>query len=144
MVGVPYKSTGAAMADLLSGQVPVIAGSLLPVVPQLKSGKLRGLGVSTAKRWYSLPDLPAIAETLPGFEIVLWFGTMVPRGTPQPIIERLNGALNEVLKMDDVKVGLEHEGMIGTGGPPEAFGRRIRTDYDRWVKLVVTANIVIK
>jgi len=144
MVGVPYKSTGAGMADLLSGQVPIICGSLLPVVPHLKTGKLRGLGVSTLKRWYSLPDLPAVSETLPGFDVVLWFGTMVPRGTPQPIIERLNGALNDILKMDDVKASLEHEGMQATGGTPEAFGKRIRTDYDRWVKLVETAKIVLK
>jgi tripartite-type tricarboxylate transporter receptor subunit TctC len=144
MVGVPYKSTGAGMADLLSGQVPIICGSLLPIVPHLKTGKLRGLGVSTLKRWYSLPDLPAVSETVPGFDVVLWFGTMVPRGTPQPIVDRLNTALNDILKMEDVKESLEREGMQATGGTPEAFGKRIRTDYDRWVKLVKTANIVIK
>ena len=144
MVGVPYKSTGAGMADLLSGQVPIICGSLLPIVPHLKTGKLRGLGVSTLKRWYSLPELPAVSESLPGFDVVLWFGTMVPRGTPQPIVERLNTALNDILKMEDVKESLEREGMQATGGTPDAFGKRIRTDYDRWVKLVKTANIVIK
>ena len=144
MVGVPYKSTGAGMADLLSGQVPIICGSLLPVVPHLKTGKLRGLGVSTLKRWYSLPDLPAISETLPGFDVVLWFGTMVPRGTPQPIIDRLNSTLNDILKMDDVKSSLEREGMQATGGTPEDFGKRIRTDYERWVKLVDSGKVTLK
>lgn len=144
MVGVPYKSTGAGMADILSGQVPIIVGSLLPVTPHVKSGKLRALGVTTAKRWYTLPDVPTIAETYPGFEVVLWFGMMVPRGTPQPIVDRLNGAINEILKMDDVKKSLETEGMQATGGAPEAFGKRIRTDYERWLKLVKEANIVIK
>ncbi|MCC6535267.1 MAG: tripartite tricarboxylate transporter substrate binding protein [Burkholderiales bacterium] len=144
MVGVPYKSTGAGMADILSGQVPIIVGSLLPVVPHLKSNKLRALGVTTLKRWYSLPEVPAIAETFPGFDVVLWFGAMTPRGTPQPIIERLNGALNDILKMDDVKTSLDHEGMQATGGSPAAFGKRIRDDYERWVKLVKEANIVIK
>ena len=144
MVGVPYKSTGAAMADILSGQVPIICGSLLPVVPHLKSGKLRGLGVSTEKRWYSLPDLPAVAETLPGFDVVLWFGAMVPRGTPQALIDRLNGALNEILKMDDVKASLEREGMRATGGTPEDFGKRIHTDYARWVKLVDSGKVTMK
>ena len=144
MVGVPYKSTGAGMADLLSGQVPIICGSLLPVVPHLKTGKLRGLGVSTVKRWYSLPELPAISETLPGFDVVLWFGTMVPRGTPQPIIDRLNAALNEILQMDDVKASLEHEGMQATGGKPEDFGKRIRTDYERWSKLVQSGKVVMQ
>src|SRR3954469_1009276 len=89
MVAIQYKSTGAAMADLLSGQVPVIIGSLLPVTPQVAAGKLRALGVTTAKRWHTLPDVPSIAETLPGYEVVLWFGTMTPRGTPQPIIQQL-------------------------------------------------------
>ena len=144
MVSVPYKSTGAAMADLLSGQVPIIVGSLLPVVPHLKTGKLRALGVTTAKRWYSLPDVPTVGETVPGYEVVLWFGTMAPRGLPQPVMDRLNTAVNDILKMDDIKRNLESEGMQPTGGTPQAFGERIRKDYDRWTKLVVSANIVIK
>lgn len=144
MVGVPYKSTGAAMSDLLSGQVPIICGSLLPVVPHLKSGKLRGLGVSTAKRWYSLPDLPAISETVPGFDVVLWFGAMAPRGTPQPMIDKLNEALNQILRMDDVKESLDREGMQPTGGKPEDFARRIRTDYDRWSKLIAQGRVQMK
>jgi tripartite-type tricarboxylate transporter receptor subunit TctC len=144
MVGVPYKSTGAGMADILSGQVPIIVGSLLPVVPHLKAGKLRALGVTTVKRWYSLPDVPAISETYPGFDVVLWFGLMAPRGTPQPIIDRLNGAIADILKMEDIKTSLDREGMQATGGKPEAFGKRIRDDYERWVKLVKERNIVIK
>ncbi len=144
MVAVPYKSTGAAMSDLLSGQVPIIVGSLLPVVPHVKTGKLRALGVTTAKRWYSLPDVPTVAETVPGYEVVLWFGTMAPRGVPQPIIDRLNSSINEILKMDDIKRNLESDGMQATGGTPQAFGERIRKDYDRWTKLVASAKIVIK
>jgi tripartite-type tricarboxylate transporter receptor subunit TctC len=69
---------------------------------------------------------------------------MVPRGTPQPVVDRLNGAINEILKMDDVKSSLDAEGMQATGGTPDAFGKRIRGDYERWVKLVKDANIVIK
>jgi tripartite-type tricarboxylate transporter receptor subunit TctC len=144
MVGIPYKSTGAGMADILSGQVPIIVGSLLPVAPHIKSGKLRALGVTTEKRWYSLPDVPAIAETYPGFDVVLWFGLMAPRGTPQSMIETLNGAVNKILKMEDVAKSLDSEGMQATGGTPEAFGKRIHSDYERWVKLVKDANIVIQ
>src|SRR5205085_5457299 len=81
MVAIQYKSTGAAMTDLLSGQVPVIVGSLLPVTPHIHSGKLRALGVTTAKRWHTLPDVPTIAETIPSYEVELWFGTMAPKGT---------------------------------------------------------------
>jgi len=90
MVAIQYKSTGAAMSDLLSGQVPVIVGSLLPVTPHLPTGRLRAVAVTTAKRWHTLPNVPTIAETLPGYEVVLSFGTMAPRGTPQPIMDMLN------------------------------------------------------
>jgi tripartite-type tricarboxylate transporter receptor subunit TctC len=141
MVHVPYKSTGAAMGDLLSGQVPVIVGSLLPVVPHVGSGKLRALAVTTSKRWYSLPNVPTLAETLPGYQVELWFGAMAPRGTPQPIIDRINGALNKALEQPDMKKNLEQQGMVPSGGSPAQFNDRIRKEYDRWLKVVAAANI---
>jgi len=141
MVAIQYRSTGAAMTDLLSGQVPVIVGSLLPVTPHLSSGKLRGLAVTTAKRWHTLPNLSTVAETLPGYEVVLWFGTMAPRATPQPVIERLNGGINKALQDPAVKKTLETDGMIATGGTPQQFADRIRKDYDRWTRVVKEAGI---
>ena len=135
MVAIQYKSTGAAMSDLLSGQVPVIVGSLLPVTPHLPTGRLRALGVTTAKRWHTLPNVPTLAETLPGYDVVLWFGTMAPRGTPQPIIDRLNAGINKALQDPAVKRNLEGDGMLPSGGTPQQFGERIRKDYDRWVKV---------
>jgi tripartite-type tricarboxylate transporter receptor subunit TctC len=141
MVHVPYKSTGAAMGDLLSGQVPIIVGSLLPVVPHIGTGKLRALAVTTAKRWYSLPNVPTLGETLPGYEVELWFGAMAPRGTPQPIIDRLNGALNKALEQPEMKKNLEQQGMVPTGGTPQKFDNRIRKEYARWLKVVQDANI---
>jgi tripartite-type tricarboxylate transporter receptor subunit TctC len=136
MVAIQYKSTGAAMSDLLGGQVPVIIGSLLPVTPYLPSGRLRALGVTTAKRWHTLPDVPAIAETIPGYEVVLWFGTMTPRGTPQPIIQALNAAINKALQDEGIKRTLERDGMTPSGGTPQDFDQRIRKDYERWTKVV--------
>jgi tripartite-type tricarboxylate transporter receptor subunit TctC len=141
MVHVPYKSTGAAMPDVLSGQVPVIVGSLLPVVPHINAGKLRAIAVTTSKRWYSMPDTPTFAETLPGYDVELWFGTMAPRGTPQPIIDRLNAAVNKALQLPEMKKNLEDQGMIPTGGTPGAFNDRIRRDYDRWLKVVASAGL---
>ena len=141
MVHVPYKSTGAAMGDLLSGQVPIIVGSLLPVTPHLSSGRLRALAVTTAKRWYSLPNVPTLGETLPGYEVELWFGTMAPRGTPQPIIDRINGVVNKALESAEIKKNLEQQGMVPTGGTPQKFGERIRKEYERWLKVVQEANI---
>ena len=141
MVAIQYKSTGAAMSDLLSGQVPVIVGSLLPVTPHLSTGKLRALAVTTAKRWHTLPNVPTVAETVPGYEVVLWFGTMAPRGTPPPVMERLNAAINKALGDPAVKKILEGDGMLPSGGTPQQFNERIRKDYDRWTRVVKEAGL---
>ena len=141
MIHVPYKSTGAAMTDLLSGQVPVIVGSLLPMVPYIEAGRMRPLGVTTAKRWYSLPDIPTLAEVLPGYEVELSFGTLAPRGTPQPIIDAVNAAVNNALAQPDMKKNLEAQGMLGTGGPPQRYAERVRREFDKWSKLVREAGI---
>ena len=144
MVAIQYKSTGAAMADLLSGQVPVIVGSLLPVTPHIGTGRLRALAVTTEKRWHTLPNIPTVAETLPGYEVVLWFGAMTPRGTPQPIIDQLNAGINKALQSADIKKSLAQDGMVPSGGKPQDFGKRIRGDYDRWTKVVKEAGIKIE
>jgi tripartite-type tricarboxylate transporter receptor subunit TctC len=141
MVPIQYKSTGAAMSDLLSGQVPVIVGSLLPVTPHLPTGRLRALAVTTAKRWHTLPKIPTIGETLPGYEVVLWFGTMAPRGTPQPIMTALNSAINKALQDPVIKKNLEGAGMIASGGAPSVFDKRIRDDYAKWVKVAKTVGL---
>ena len=144
MVGVHYKSTGAAMSDLLAGQVPIIVGSLLPIVPHVATGKLRALGVTTAKRWYSLPNVPAVGETVPGYEVELWFGAMAPRNTPQPIVAALNSAINKVLQDPDMKKNLDAQGMMPTGGTPQQFNDRIRREYGRWVKIVKDRGIKVQ
>jgi tripartite-type tricarboxylate transporter receptor subunit TctC len=141
MIHVPYKSTGAAMTDLLSGRAQLIVGSLLPTLPHFKTGKLRPLGVTTAKRWYSLPDVPTVAETVPGYEVELWFGVMAPRGTPQPIIDQLNAAVNKMIQEPEMKKNLDQQGMVPSGGPPSRFNERIRKDYDRWIRVVKEAGI---
>ena len=141
MVGIAYKSTGAALPDLLSGQIQLIVGSLLPTLPHIQSGKLRALAVTTSKRWYSLPNIPTLSDTLPGYEVELWFGVMAPRGTPPAVIDRLNAAVNRFLQESDMKKNLEAQGMVPSGGTPQRFGERIRKDYDRWVKVVREQNI---
>jgi tripartite-type tricarboxylate transporter receptor subunit TctC len=144
MIAVPYKSTGAAMTDLLSGQCQLIVGSLLPTYPHFETGKLRPLAVTTAQRWYALPKVPTLAETLPGYEVELWFGVMTPKGTPRAIIDRLNGAVNKFLQEPDMKKNLEAQGMVPSGGTPEKFDKRIRGDYERWVKVVREAGIKVQ
>ena len=141
MVHVPYKSTGAAMIDVLGGQAPIMVGSMLPVVPHIQAGKLRGLAVTTAKRWYSLPDIPPLGDTVPGYNVELWFGVMTPAGTPPTVINGINAAINKALQQPEMKKNLEKDGMIPTGGTPAKFGERINTDYNNWIKVIKSANI---
>ena len=141
MIHVPYKSTGPAMTDVLAGQCLLIVGSLLPTLPFFPTGKLRPLAVTTAKRWYSLPDVPTMAETLPEYEVELWFGVLAPKGTPPAMIERLNAAVNKFLQEPEMKKNLDLQGMIPSGGTPEKFGQRIRKDYERWLRVVKEAGI---
>ena len=144
MVGVHYKSTGAAMTDLLAGHAPIIVGSLLPIAPHVKTGKLRALAVTTEKRWYALPDVPTVGDTIPGYAVELWFGTMAHRNTPAPIIEALNAAINKILLDPEMKKNLEVQGMLATGGTPAKFNERIQREYQRWVKIVKDRNITLK
>jgi tripartite-type tricarboxylate transporter receptor subunit TctC len=141
MVHVPYKSTGPAITDLISGQCQFIVGSLPPIQPLIQTGRLRALAVTTAKRWFALPNVPTMGETLPGYEVELWFGVMAPRGTPPAIVERLNATVNKFLQDADMKKNLDQQGMIPTGGTAQKYGERIRADYARWVKVVDSAGI---
>jgi tripartite-type tricarboxylate transporter receptor subunit TctC len=141
MVHVPYKSTGAAMIDVLGGQAPIMVGSMLPVVPHIQAGKLRGLAVTTAKRWYSLPDIPPLGDSVPGYNVELWFGALVPAGTPVAIINQMNSVINKALESPEMKKNLEKDGMIPTGGAPAKFAERINTDYNNWTKVIKSANI---
>ena len=141
MVHVPYKSTGPAITDLISGQCQFIVGSLPPIQPLIQTGRLRALAVTTSKRWFALPDVPTMGETLPGYEVELWFGVMAPRGTPPAIVERLNATVNKFLQDADMKKNLDQQGMIPTGGTAQKYGERIRADYARWVKVVDSAGI---
>ena len=114
---------------------------MLPVVPHIQGGRLRGLAVTTAKRWYSLQDIPAMSETVPGYAVELWFGAMVPVGTPAAVIQQINGVINKALQSPEMKKGLEKDGMIPTGGTPEKFGAFIRSEMAKWDKVIKQANI---
>jgi tripartite-type tricarboxylate transporter receptor subunit TctC len=122
----------------------VLLGSLLGTVAQFQAGKLRALGVSSAQRWHSLPDLPAIAETVPGYETVVWYGVWVPKGTSEAIVERLNATVNRILEDADIRKWLDKQGMAASGGAPERLAERARKDYERWVKVVKESNIRIE
>jgi tripartite-type tricarboxylate transporter receptor subunit TctC len=144
MVHVPYKSTGLATIEVVAGHCQLMVGSLLGTIAHFQAGKLRALAVTSARRWHSQPQLPAVAETVPGYETEVWYGVWVPRGTPQPIIERLNAAVNRILRDGDIKKWLEKQGMAASGGAPSRLEERARKDYERWVRVVKASNIRIE
>ncbi len=136
IVHVPYKSTGAALPDFLSGTIQVYVGNVSPLLPYIHSGKLKLLAVTNAERWPLLPNVPTIGETVPGFSADPWFGVFVPRGTPAPIIERLNAAINKLQDEEELRKSLIGQGMLPRAGTPAAFNDIVRKDYARWLKVV--------
>jgi len=138
---VPYKGTAPALIDLLSGQVQMLFSTMPSVVPHVKSGKLRGLGVSSVKRSEAVPDVPTIAEAVPGFEVLNWQGIVVPKKTPDAIIQKLNRALLEALKSPETIKALANQGLDAAGGTPEQFGALIKSEIDKYGKVAKAANL---
>jgi tripartite-type tricarboxylate transporter receptor subunit TctC len=133
---VPYKGVGPMITDLLGGQVRLTLSSAVPLSPQVKAGKLRGLAVTSPKRSPSFPELPAIAETVPGYEVVNWFGILAPAGTPRAVVARINKELNAALAVPAFRERLSVQGADGVGGTPEEFGRVIQADFAKWARVV--------
>ena len=136
MVHVPYKGTGAALQDLIAGNIQMAIDSINVYLPHVKSGGLRALAVSTLERSPLLPDLPTIADTLPGFDAYAMNYVTARAGTPRPIIERLNREINAVLKAPDIRERLVGMGAIPTGGTPEELEQVIRSETQKWKKVI--------
>ncbi|MEY4598948.1 MAG: hypothetical protein RLZZ445_1745 [Pseudomonadota bacterium] len=143
MTHIPYKGTGPALADLLGGQVQLIFGAMPAAIPHVKSGKLRGVGVTTAKRAPALPDMPTIGETVKDYEAPLWYGLWGPKGLPKPIITRWNQEVAKALQTEEMKKRLATDGVEPAGGPPEQFLNAIARDVEKWKKVVKAANIKV-
>jgi len=141
MVHVPYKGTGAALTDLLGGQVQLIFGSMPSMVPQNKTGRLRGIAVTTAKRNNAVPDMPTIAETVPGYEAILWYACWGPKNLPKEIVTRWNTEIAKAIKTPDMKERMAGEGLDPAGGPPEQLRDVLRRDVPKWIKVVKEANV---
>jgi tripartite-type tricarboxylate transporter receptor subunit TctC len=144
MIHVPYKSTGIAMPELMAGQTQIMVAGMLGAQPFYTSGRLRAIAVTTPKRWPSLPDLPAIAETLPGYDSGTYYGMFLPKGTPPAIVDRLNAEVNKVLQEDGIKKTLVAQGMAASGGTPAVFAARVKKEYNDWVKVVRDAKLKIE
>jgi len=133
---IPYKGAGPAMADLIAGQYHFNFSGLLGSQIQVRAGRLRAIAVTTPKRLPSNPELPAMAEALPGFEVVGWYGVIGPAGMPAPLVARLHEELVKILNQPDVKSRIEADGSQPVGSSPEEFRRFMRADMDKWAKLV--------
>ena len=138
---VHYKGTGASLNDVVGGQVAMSFGTLAGLAPLVKAGRLRALAVSSGKRSAALPDVPAVGETLPGFEVITWYGLFAPAGTPGSAITRLHAEIVKALASPDMKQRLASQGFQPEGNTPEQFVEIIRRDLARWQKVIATANI---
>jgi tripartite-type tricarboxylate transporter receptor subunit TctC len=135
MTHVPYKGAAPGLTDLLGGHVQVMMTTLAFVKPHVESGRLHALGISTARRAASMPQVPAIAETIPGYEVLNWWGILAPAGTPAAVVTKLNGALVGMLRDADVQDTLAREGIDRAGTSPAAFGAYIRAEIAKWTKV---------
>ncbi|MGC1777730.1 MAG: tripartite tricarboxylate transporter substrate binding protein [Xanthobacteraceae bacterium] len=136
LVHVPYRGAGPALVDMMGGQVQVFFDNMPSSIGYIRAGKLRALAVTTAERSKELPDVPTIAETVPGYEASAFFGMAVPAGTPRDIIEQLNRAVNDALADPDVQAKLAELGGTLIPGTPEDFGKLIADETDKWGKVV--------
>jgi tripartite-type tricarboxylate transporter receptor subunit TctC len=142
IVHVPYKGTGQALTDLMGGQVQLMFMNLLPAMPQVRSGKLRALGVTSAKRSEAAPDVPTIAEAgVPGYETSGWHGWIVPARTPAPIVQRLHKEVARIAQQPDVRQRFSAEGTEVVGNTPDEFAAVIKVETVRWAKVVKSAGI---
>jgi tripartite-type tricarboxylate transporter receptor subunit TctC len=145
LVHVPYKGAAPALLDVVAGQVQMMCTSPLAAMPHVKAGKLRALAMTSAKRSRAAPDLPTVAEQgFPGYESSLWYALLAPAATPQPIIKRLNAETVKVLKLPDVSEQLLSQGAEPVGNSPQELSRFIKTEIDRWTKVINAANIQVE
>jgi len=141
---VPYKGSAPGLSDLIPGNVQLFFDSIPSSLPHIKSGRLRAIGVASSKRSPVLPDVPAINESLKGFEADSWFGIMMPAGTPREIILKFNAEAQKALATQDVKERLLSQGGVPGGGSPEVLAERVKADIAKWGKVVRTAGVKIE
>jgi len=142
VVHVPYKGSGVGMNDVLSGQIQMMFINLLPAMPYVTQGRLRGLGVTSAKRSIAAPDIPTIAESgFPGYQSTSWHGIMVPIKTPAAIVKQLHAELAKVSQQADVKKRMASQGTDVSGSTPEEFRKMIQVESAKWANVIKTAGI---
>ena len=141
MIHVPYKGFGQGLADVLANQVPLIFGGITASIQLTRSGKLKALGVTGPRRAKALPDVPAIAETLPGFDITAWYGFLAPAGTPREIVKKVHDDSVAIIHRADFLERLDRDGIEPVGNTPEEFAAEIKRDIGRWEMIVKAAGV---
>jgi tripartite-type tricarboxylate transporter receptor subunit TctC len=136
MTHVPYKGGAPANVDLLAGQIQVVVSPLVEVLPYIDSGKLKPLGVTTKSRTPRLPNVPAIDEVLPGYEVALWNGILAPAKTPTPIVNKLGAAIKKVMMDPEVQKTLADQGSKAIGSSPTEFKEFIALEVPKWARIV--------
>jgi tripartite-type tricarboxylate transporter receptor subunit TctC len=138
---VPYKGAGPGMAALMAGETDMMFNGLSPAIPQMKAGRLRGLAVGGEKRSSLMPELPTVAESGLRFNTTGWYGILAPRGTPQPVVAKLQSEIARGLNLSAVKEQLAKMGVEGIGSTPEQFGSLIREEVEKWGKVIKAAGL---
>jgi tripartite-type tricarboxylate transporter receptor subunit TctC len=140
---VPYKGTGPALNDLMGGQIQLMFGAMPALVPQVKGNRLRGLAVTTSKRVTAVPDIPTLADSVPGYEAILWYAAWGPKGLPRDIVQRWNRDIDKIVQSNEMKERMSGEGLEPVGGPPERFGDVLKRDVAKWRQVVKNGNIKV-
>ncbi len=143
-IHVPYKGSGPAIQDVIAGQVDMMFDTTVVAGAHIQSGKLRALAVSSAKRLDTMPDVPTVAETVPGFEVTSWQGIFAPAGTPHAIVEKLNTEIVKILKPDEMQDRLKSLGMQFTAMTPAQFATFQKAEVEKWGQVVKAANIKLE
>ena len=142
MIHIPYKGTGPALTDTMAGQVQILFGSVGATLPQMSSGRLRAIAVTTSKRIAAAPQVPTIAESgVKGYDVILWHGLIAPKALPRPILDRVNSELNKALQSKEMQDRLAGDGVSAAGGTPEQFTALIKKDIEVWRKVVQKAGV---
>ena len=141
LVNVPYSDAGTVLGSLLGGQIQIVFGNLPTMIPQIKSERLRGIAVTTARRSNAVPDIPTVAETLAGYEAVSWQGVLGPKGLPKDIVVRWNSEVNRIVQLPDVKDRLAALGIDAVDESPQQFHAFLEREIAKWQKVVKIANM---
>ena len=141
---IPYKGEGPALTDLVGGQIQFVTPNLSAAINQVNSGKLRALAVTSRERSPQLPSVPAVAETLPGFENLGWFGFMAPTGTPKAVVTRLHADILKALQSPELRKRVTEIGMVTVGNSQEDFARDLKSESARWAKIIKERGLQVK